>query len=382
MMTGSDLFERLFGLLGRPSDDPAILALHAEEGIGPPPIIYLRQDAVEVPVEGQGYGLTYRAFVRAEASWPPRLAETGFVGYLHSIYLGPRFARHLPAPLSPDMDESQAKEQAVARAEEPYHTSYHLIEREGRVLEASYWRPEGGLMFMRLTLLEWNEADPRVKALSSELKKAASAAYRQQKREREAFVRVVPRWEGKPEPEPLPAPIAELHQALQAHREKWPNSTPADDFDINYRAYDARTVGDIGAWTHGEADAEAEFWIFASNFEGSVIGFWLVHDRPLAEQPVVYIGSEGSGDISATAKNLPDFLALMAAGVGPTEVHGGKFDQQPVLGARAILRKYFPDYRLRPASDIAGEAARLFHDFEARVWALCGKDLDGNDLPT
>jgi hypothetical protein len=96
---------------------------------------------------------------------------------------------------------------------------------------------------------------------------------------------------------------------------------------------------------------------------------------------VVYLGSEGSGDIGATAKNLPDFLALMAAGVGPTEVRRDKFEQQPVLGAQAILRKFFPDYRLRPVRDIAEEADRLYHDFEARLWALCGKDLDGNDLP-
>jgi hypothetical protein len=133
-MTIPSLFERLLGLLGKASLDPAILALHAEEGVEPPPFISSPDAAFEVPVASKGYGLTYRAGVRTDACWPPRLAEKGFVGFLHSIYLGPQFARYLPAPFSVDMDERQVGEHAVARRQEGNHTSYHLIERDGRIL--------------------------------------------------------------------------------------------------------------------------------------------------------------------------------------------------------------------------------------------------------
>ena len=113
-------------------------------------------------------------------------------------------------------------------------------------------------------------------------------------------------------------------------------------------------------------------WRQGADGTGSGVAFWLVHDAPLEKQPVVFIGSEGEGDVRPVAKDLPSFLSLLAAGLGPREAPDPRGDEmpEPLLGVQAILTKYFPDHIAQTPEEIVSEAWRDFGDVEARLMEL------------
>jgi hypothetical protein len=163
--------------------------------------------------------------------------------------------------------------------------------------------------------------------------------------------RVFPVCRGTPVEEPLPPVIAELRavtEAWGAERRR----VPADDDYIDFQVCAERDAGFISAWTNN-ADHEAEFYVFGKDGTGSGVAFWLVHDAPLAEQPVVFMGSEGD-DVRAVAKDLPNFLSLIAAGLEPREAPWGE-KPQPMPGVRVILDRYFPSHVSRSPEEICAE---------------------------
>ncbi|MFD7462661.1 MULTISPECIES: SMI1/KNR4 family protein [unclassified Streptomyces] len=74
----------------------------------------------------------------------------------------------------------------------------------------------------------------------------------------------------------------------------------------------------LRAWTgNGELSGD-DFRIFGQNGSGGYAAFWLIRvNRALADQPVVFLGSEG--ETGVVARDLGDFLWLLADGLGPWE---------------------------------------------------------------
>lgn len=78
------------------------------------------------------------------------------------------------------------------------------------------------------------------------------------------------------------------------------------------------------------------------------MALWLIH--PGAEfvaQPVVFFGSEG--DVGVVARDLGDFLWLLADGAGPMEaVEPGSIRSEPNAELRAWPRSSHPAGNIRP----------------------------------
>ncbi|MFE5209186.1 SMI1/KNR4 family protein [Streptomyces sp. NPDC056600] len=162
-------------------------------------------------------------------------------------------------------------------------------------------------------------------------------------------------------------------------------SRVAFDYDhgrgIDYEPYGAflsaeETTEWFRAWTgNDEVDGDA-FRMFGQQGAGGLVALWLVRKgRPLAEQPVVYLGSEG--ETVHLARDLADFLWLLAQGVGPTDVaHGdgvGDEDRRarPDAAMTTVAERFAAGRRREPQA-ILRDAAEGIPDLEDTVLALCG----------
>ena len=123
-------------------------------------------------------------------------------------------------------------------------------------------------------------------------------------------------------------------------------------------------------WT-GKPDLDgAEFRVFGMDGTGGYSAFWLVRNgQPLTSQPIVFLGSEG--EVGVVARDLADFLWLLADGFGPLEAV--EYPERPARPQRElteIAERYAADRRASAATVIA--AARTeFPDFERTIMELC-----------
>ncbi|MFF9774275.1 SMI1/KNR4 family protein [Streptomyces sp. NPDC013978] len=126
------------------------------------------------------------------------------------------------------------------------------------------------------------------------------------------------------------------------------------------------------AWTgNGELDGDA-FRVFGQDGTGGYAAFWLIRPgRPLADQPVVFLGSEG--ETGVVARDLGDFLWLLADGLGPWEAATSYEPDRiprPDPQLTAVAERFAPDRR-RPAAAVIELATEEFPDFDDTVMALC-----------
>jgi hypothetical protein len=370
-MSGSSLFERLLAICGKGHDDPEVISLHAEEGLAPPPISSGLYTPVVVPNKIKGYELHYQAALKRPETWPPRLVAGGLTTYVHHILLRKPFQECLPEPFAIDMDEARAKELAISsgRSRETHlHTVYRLFERGERSLQLRV-----GSLSPRLWLAidELADDDPRLAPFSYEQQTELQKQADKRAAAPAKSTRVFPRRQGVPKAEPLPAVLLELRDAFQDWYQRKPRRVPADADFIDFQMRSERDVTAITAWTRNPGH-EAEFYVFGADGTGSSVAFWLVHDAPLEAQPVVFLGSEGEGDVRPVAKDLPSFLSLLAAGIGPREAPDSNSDAplEPLIGVQAILKKHFPAHVSRSPGEIVKEARRAFGDIEARMMEL------------
>ncbi|WSP78505.1 SMI1/KNR4 family protein [Streptomyces sp. NBC_01235] len=151
---------------------------------------------------------------------------------------------------------------------------------------------------------------------------------------------------------------------------------PYDDgegFDFEpYDAFDSaeETTDWIRHWTgNHELDGDA-FRVFGQDGTGGLAALWCVRPgKPLTEQPVVFLGSEG--EVGVVAGNLSDFLWLPADGFGPMEAVGypdRDARAQPELAELAARHATTPR---RPAPVVVAEAKGEFPSFEEDIAALC-----------
>ncbi|WNZ14221.1 SMI1/KNR4 family protein [Streptomyces sp. 11x1] len=128
----------------------------------------------------------------------------------------------------------------------------------------------------------------------------------------------------------------------------------------------------LRAWTgNDQLDGDA-FRVFGQDGSGGYAAFWLIRPgRPLADQPVVFLGSEG--ETGVVARDLGDFLWLLADGVGPWEAATSyEPDRTPTPDHEltAVAGRFAPDRR-RSAAAVIELATQEFPDFDDIVMALC-----------
>ncbi|SDT73273.1 hypothetical protein SAMN05216371_4447 [Streptomyces sp. TLI_053] len=126
------------------------------------------------------------------------------------------------------------------------------------------------------------------------------------------------------------------------------------------------------AWTGNTDSSGDDFRVFGQDGTGGYAAFWLVRPgRPLVDQPVVFLGSEG--ETAVLARDLGDFLWLLAGGFGPWEaatLYQPDWSPSPDQQLTAVAERFAPDRRQSPGAVIEA-ASREFPDFDDRIMALC-----------
>jgi hypothetical protein len=161
---------------------------------------------------------------------------------------------------------------------------------------------------------------------------------------------------------------AELAEAFEIEFEY------AEDGGVDFEPFDQfesaeETTDWLRAWTGNKELSGDQFRVMGQDGTGGYAAFWLVRaGRPITEQPVVFLGSEG--ETGVIARNMADFLWLLADGFGPREAveYPGQ-SSQPNDELVEIAERYAPDAR-KPGSEVIAAATAEFPDFEATIEAL------------
>ncbi|MFJ8473635.1 SMI1/KNR4 family protein [Kitasatospora sp. NPDC094011] len=126
------------------------------------------------------------------------------------------------------------------------------------------------------------------------------------------------------------------------------------------------------AWT-GNTELNGDgFRVFGQDGTGGYAAFWLIRPgKPLTDQPVVFLGSEG--ETGVLARDLGDFLWLLADGFGPWEAattYEPDWAPRPNPQMEAVAQRFAPG-RQQPATAVIDRATREFPDFDDTVMGLC-----------
>ncbi|MEF9905547.1 SMI1/KNR4 family protein [Streptomyces sp. P9-A2] len=148
-----------------------------------------------------------------------------------------------------------------------------------------------------------------------------------------------------------------------------------DGNGIDFEPYDTfssaeETTDRLRQWTgNPELDGDA-YRLFGQDGTGGLAALWYGRSgRPLAEQPVVFMSSEG--ECGVVAGNLSDFLWMLADGYGPLEaVLFGVDASRPDAALTALAERHATTPR-RPAHAIIAEARAEFPTFAEDIAALC-----------
>jgi hypothetical protein len=166
----------------------------------------------------------------------------------------------------------------------------------------------------------------------------------------------------------LPPILAKLHRL--------PFDYDEDD-GIDFEPYEQfesakETTWWLRAWTGNQEVDGSTFRIFGQDGTGGYAAFWLVREgKPLSEQPIVFFGSEG--ELGVVARDLSDYLWLLAGGIGPYEAVAseGKVGRGKKNAAFAdFAAQHAPDAKKSPSAVIRA-ARKEFPDFEKTIRALC-----------
>ncbi len=124
------------------------------------------------------------------------------------------------------------------------------------------------------------------------------------------------------------------------------------------------TTGWLRAWTgNGELDGDI-FRVFGQDGSGGYAAFWMVRpDRPLADQPVVFLGSEG--ETGVVARDLGDFLWVLAGGFGPREAandYQSEWVARPHEAFAAVAERFAEELK-QPGGTPANHSARSLRTY-------------------
>jgi hypothetical protein len=170
----------------------------------------------------------------------------------------------------------------------------------------------------------------------------------------------------------LPAPLAEVVEVgFDWEYDEETDEARGCDFEPFDRFEEPeRTAWWFRLWTGNQEVDGGEFRFFGKTGAGDYTGFWLVRPgAPVAEQPVVHIGSEGERGV--LAGDLGDLLWLFAAGLGPAEAFEDPASPAEPNGAfRAIAERHAPGRDRSPARIVADARAEFPH-FSDYIDAMC-----------
>ncbi|HEY0252760.1 MAG TPA: hypothetical protein VGC41_14595 [Kofleriaceae bacterium] len=128
----------------------------------------------------------------------------------------------------------------------------------------------------------------------------------------------------------------------------------------------------IRAWTGNDELDGAEYRVFGQDGTGGYAAFWITRAlEPLTAQPIVFFGSEG--ELGVVARNLNDYLWLLAGGLGPLEAVGfdEEYEDKEIQMEFADLAAEHAAADEKKAREVIRLARAEFPDFEATIRALC-----------
>jgi len=148
-----------------------------------------------------------------------------------------------------------------------------------------------------------------------------------------------------------------------------------DGEGVDFEPYEAfesaeETTDWLRDWTgNHELDGDA-YRLFGMDGTGGQAAIWCARPgRPLAEQPVVFMDSEG--ECGVVAGDLSGFLWVLADGIGPKEAALYEtYDVRPDAVLTALAERHATTPR-RPAQEIITEAKAQFASFAADLDELC-----------
>ena len=85
-----------------------------------------------------------------------------------------------------------------------------------------------------------------------------------------------------------------------------------DFYSGSFELYDQGAMA-VLYWFDQDKLAANQFAIFGHQKDGSLYGYWLYNDRLSEHAPIVFLGSEGEGNV-VLANTFEEFLALLALG--------------------------------------------------------------------
>lgn len=95
---------------------------------------------------------------------------------------------------------------------------------------------------------------------------------------------------------------------------------------------------DALAWFNDDAQAAAQFIGFGQNADGGSYAYWLHDGLPVEKAPIVYLGSEGGGNV--LAGSTEDFLRLLAVGADELGVEACSGGLAPAAEPAPGLKAY------------------------------------------
>jgi hypothetical protein len=124
------------------------------------------------------------------------------------------------------------------------------------------------------------------------------------------------------------------------------------------------------AWANNPSVDGAEFRVFGGDDTGGQVAFWIVRPgEPIERQPVVFFHSEGR--LGVVARNLDDYLWLLASGSGPEEAAlDDRGWGKPIAWLTKIAQRYAP---VAPGSvaEMVAAVRQEFPDFKETIYATC-----------
>jgi hypothetical protein len=130
------------------------------------------------------------------------------------------------------------------------------------------------------------------------------------------------------------------------------------------------------AWTGNKDAGEPPFRFFGKDGSGGLATIWLRDSNtPIEAQPVVFLGSEG--ELAVLARNLNDYLWLLANGVGPLEPVDGLARETQPIPELVVLVPGEP----RSTEAILAAAESLLEDLEEFVEEACNGPFDDEGEP-
>lgn len=333
----------MFALLGKRSDDSTVLKFHKEHGLPPAPALFASDLLNPVEHPSENYSVDYVAELKRKGAYPARREKGAFVAYVGSVTLKPEFTGTFGDGFTTKLSLADAKKRAVASDGNSYAQFITVLQDADREVVMVYDTDEQTLNEVRLSARQLEDDDPQL----------------------EKWVAAVPQPKVRPRPKPGEIAAAsnqdmpELVNKLRAIRD---DEGFGDNVDLEL--YDEWQEGGPEAWV-GNPDAERYFRVFGGDGSGGLLAFWLIEpNKALEHQPVVFLESEGK--LGVVAKNLADFVVLLANSVGPYEViQYGTSSGDSNDAVRAIA-----DKGSRTPVEVLREANVAYPDFEAWVMAM------------